>query len=377
MEEVPFDDRRVPRVEIDWDRSLWWWYPLTQVLRPALRAMSLVLSLLALLLSTLGLKLGSWLFQVDTSTGPADSSPKVFWSQIFGWIDKLLNVQIMFNQPWSWRGIAYVTFELFWFVSLFALFGGLLVRRSVVELGQRTVAAWGESLQIVLPRWQSYLWAAGMHLVGIGLLLLPPLICGLLASTSTIGATIGGAMLLLYFPMILGLGRFVLSLTLCFPLSIAAISTEKRGDAFEGFSRSNAYFFQRPVMAFGFAAAYLLIGLIGEKIIYWTVASGWWLMRSAFLWTAGDEIYPAANSYVQTGNMLATTLISAYWFSYFWSAVGGLYLLLRHSVDRTELDVMDSKDGSNDIPQIPEPPALTTSDGSEGENKPQASEGSH
>ncbi|MEZ6079991.1 MAG: hypothetical protein R3C56_31245 [Pirellulaceae bacterium] len=62
MEEVPFEDRDVPRVEIDWERSAWWWYPVTRAIAPAVRMNALAVSLIALLLSMAGLQLGERLF---------------------------------------------------------------------------------------------------------------------------------------------------------------------------------------------------------------------------------------------------------------------------------------------------------------------------
>ena len=35
MEETPFEDRRVPKSEVDWERSFWWWIPLTRAIHPA------------------------------------------------------------------------------------------------------------------------------------------------------------------------------------------------------------------------------------------------------------------------------------------------------------------------------------------------------
>ena len=47
MEEIPFEDRYVPKTEIDWDRSLWWWYPLTRAVHPAMRVTAIVTSAIA------------------------------------------------------------------------------------------------------------------------------------------------------------------------------------------------------------------------------------------------------------------------------------------------------------------------------------------
>ncbi len=95
---------------------------------------------------------------------------------------------------------------------MLALVGGILARRSLVELGQQTIAPWGESLRIVFGRWASFLWSqSGMHLVGLAFLLLPVLLFGAVSRLGAVGATIGGICLLLAFPLVFAVGRMALS----------------------------------------------------------------------------------------------------------------------------------------------------------------------
>ncbi len=178
------------------------------------------------------------------------------------------------------------------------------------------------------------------------------------------GAYVGGVLLLLFFPIAFGVGRFVLSLIVCFPLSVCAIAAEKKADAFEGFSRSNAYFFQRPVVAFVFAAALFACGYVGEQLIYWTVGTGWSLVRSSFLYSGG-AVQPAAEQFVSAGNWLGSSIVSVFWFSYFWSASGALYLVLRRSVDHTELSEIDLAEqaAAQELPEIPATPTTSAATG--------------
>ncbi len=370
MEEVPFDDRHVPRVEVDWERSLWWWYPLTRAIQPAVRMNALALGLVAIALSTFGVRLGERLFAPSWTPSIEWAAPSSngFSTRLTTWLAGFLQSLFSF-QEFGLQELGFLTFEMLWLTLTFGLIGGVLARRSLVELGQRTIAAWGESFSLVFSRWQSYLWSMGMHFVGIAALLLPALVLGLLSRLGTVGASIAGVLLLLCFPLVFGIGRFVLSAILCFPLSVCAIAAEKKADSFEGFSRSNAYFFQRPVVAALCALCLLAIGYVGEQLVFWTVTSGWWLIRGTFL-IAGGAVQPASNTYVTAGNWLSEALIACYWFSFFWSGAAATYLVLRKSVDNTELDELELIENpiEQSLPSIPSTPP-TSEEAAEVKNK--------
>lgn len=361
MEEVPFEDRHVPRAEIDWDRSAWWWYPITRAIHPAVRMTSLALSLIALLIAAGGIVVGEWLFQphwnaelldwfamqLGSRAASSDMTPS-----IVVWASLLAQAAASF-ETFGLSELGFVTFEFFWIATTFAILGGVLARRGAVELGQRTVAPWGESFAIVFSRWQSYLWATCMHFVGIAVLLLPALILGLVSRLGSVGAIVAGVLLLMSFPLVFGIGRIALSAIICFPLSACAICIEKKADAFEGFSRSNAYVFQRPVV--GVLCTLLLVatGLVGELIVTWTLQLGWGLVRGTFAFSGGPAT--EMNAMLGYGDWLTNLLIASFWFSYFWTGAAAVYLILRKSVDHCELDEMETieSDVERSLPNIP------------------------
>jgi hypothetical protein len=361
MEEVPFEDRHVPRAEIDWDRSAWWWYPITRAIHPAVRMTSLALSLVALLAAAGGIVFGEWLFQphwdadllqwfsmqLNSSGTTSDMTPS-----ILVWMSLLAQAASSF-ETFGLSELGFVTFEFFWIATTFAVLGGVLARRGAVELGQRTVAPWGDSFRIVFTRWQSYLWATCMHFVGISVLLLPALLLGLCSRLGSFGAIAAGIMLLLSFPLVFGIGRFALSALVCFPLSVCAISVEKKADAFEGFSRSNAYVFQRPVVGVFCSLLLLAAGLVGELIVTWTLRMGWGLVRGTFTFAGGP--LADSNTFLGYGDWLSKLLIASFWFSYFWTAAAAVYLILRKSVDKCELDEMENLESEveQSLPNIP------------------------
>lgn len=359
MEEVPFEDRHVPKVEIDWDRSVWWWYPLSRAIHPAMRMLALALSLVALLLIQLGFQVGEWLFAPAWSHDLRleDQSIRLASLSLMNWFRDIA-VDLAAVQSLRLREVGFVTFEMIWITLVVSICGGIIARRGAVELGQRTVAAWGESCWIVLSRWQSYLWSTGMHLVAITAMLIPTLLIGLIGRLGPIGAMISGILLLACFPLVFGIGRFALSAVICFPLSVCGISLEKQADAFEGFSRSNAYLFQRPIAAAICVGLLILAGIVGEQIVYWTLSSGWWLLSRSYSTTANLP----ATDYQAAGTWLVNALIAAYGFSFFWTASAATYLILRKSVDHTELDEMENLVSpiEQSLPEIPKTPPVPT-----------------
>lgn len=369
MEEKLFEDRIVPKMEIDWNRSLWWWYPITRAIHPAMRVTALVTSAIGLWIILLGLRLGNWLF-----------SPRFLDEFNNQYIRSLANIRIapieagqsQVFQAIGLRELAYLTFCLLWLAVSLGFFGGILSRRAAVELGQRTIAPWGETIRLVGSRMLSYIWVTGMHLVAIGALLLFPFLLGLMARLGPM-AHVSGVLLILLFPLAFGIGRLVLSMFVCFPLAVTAISCERNGDAFEGFSRSNNYFFQRPVVFVLCAAVLAGIGWVGYSIVFWWLLAGWHWMRDSFLTGAGvtvSEMFGSASGdtnaqgarlirWVVNGAAITWWLIGAYWFSYFWSSAASIYLICRRSVDNVDLDVIDSPTGRSreSLPELPKQPS--------------------
>lgn len=391
MDEIPFDDRKIPRAEIEWERSLWWWYPLTRAIHPATRLTSLLVASIAILLAQVALSFASWIFaprwssdlrqlwslnelqseefsELSVMVGGAATGASGYSSFIL----IVPNTQAIFRfasqgqlfESVGLREISYLTFLAVGLACLVAIAGGILARRSVVELGQRTIAPWGATFKLVFSRWASYLWATGMVVVGVGAMLLVPWGLGLVARISWLSAVAGILLLVFFLPLVFNIGRLLIIGVVCYPLSVCAISTEKNADAFEGFSRSAAYFFQRPVIVAMLVILLACVGWVGYQIVFWTIAGGWYLTRDAFLLGAGiqpSELQQSSSTnlsaaamrlapWVLVGSWLARLLIVSYGFSYFWSASAATYLIVRKCVDQTEFDEMDIQE-----PEIEQP----------------------
>ncbi|MBX3420885.1 MAG: hypothetical protein KF752_04935 [Pirellulaceae bacterium] len=349
MEETPFEDRVVSRAEIDWDRSAWWWYPITRAIHPAVRMTSLFVSLVAVLLIQQGVGLAERWFSPGYDWGSV-----LVWSERYGihwpvpqWIDNLPTLSI--------QQLAYASFCLVWIGMVGALLGGLLARRAAVELGQRTIADWGRTAKVIASRWMSFFWAIAMHFVALLCLLLPIVILGWASRLGDVAAAVTGVLLIvLSIPLMFAVGRLLISLLIGVPLSICAISIENKADAFEGFSRSNAYIFQRPVVVALLVVALGGLGQVGALLVQWTVQAGWGFISATYRWSVGG-LADDANRYLQAGGWLAENLVLAYGFSFFWSASVAIYLILRRSVDGTPLDEVYQPESAIEKhpPQIP------------------------
>lgn len=372
MEEIPFEDRFIPKAEIQWERSLWWWYPVTRAIHPAMRITALMTSAVGLIVMVLGLNLADWLF-----------SPSWMDNVGAGWtwrsMGSLRVAQVEVGQSRLFHQIglkefAYLTFCLMWLTAVSGLFGGILTRRAAVELGQRTVAPWGETIKLILRRWVSVLWVTGMHLVALLLLLAVPFLLGLIARASAL-TPVACVILLLLFPLTWAVGRAAISMVACFPLALTAITVEKNADAFEGVSRSNACFFQRPVVTALLIIALAGVGWVGYQLMYWLFLVGWHWMRDAFLSGAGLSLSTYTNAPTQEvgeharlisewlwwGGALSRLFLASFWFSYFWSASAAVYLVLRKAVYNAELDMIDTptQAAAAELPNLPASPAST------------------
>lgn len=408
MEEVPFEDRVVPKTELDWGRSFWWWYPISRAIHPAIRMSSLLLSAVASLVLYRGIVQaevwfspsfqlsGNWWEVLSKFWQPATSGSTtlVTQSNASAWLTDLLQsskstsgaaVTNYISPTISLNNVAYLTFVVVWVGLVGSFFGGILSRRAAVELGQRTVAPWFRSLVLVASRLIAYFWAAGMHIVGLFFLLTPIVLLGWIARLGTTAEAIASTVLLVICtPLIFAVGRLLLSLLVCLPLSICAISIEKRADAFEGFSRSNAYLFQRPVVAVLCILLLVLVGEIGALLVNWTVGIGWGTVRSTFV--GAGALSATSNVYLTGADWLAATLVWAYRFSFFWAASSALYLVLRKCVDNTDLEEMDLMESEierhpPEIPtqaaessEAPSDQSTTKTDNDEGQAARQASE---
>lgn len=277
----------------------------------------------------------------------------------------------------SWSDVAWAWTHLLWALAVWALFGTALGRMAVLDFSQQGRSGLRESLQFSTQFLKSSLGAPLIPLGFVGVLWLICCVGGLAARIPHVGEILAG--LLWFLPLLLGLAAAVIILCIIagWPLMICTISVE-RSDAFDGLSRSYDYLVSRPWYALWLAgvslvtgaAALLLVSLVvqlGSHFGTWAVGSGMGDAAAVGITSgapdsltsrisSGDQFVPSTSD---TGRILATMwlqgLVLLEWgfvYSFFWSSITLIYLLLRKSVDATPLDTVsvDEQAGSEELP---------------------------
>lgn len=167
-----------------------------------------------------------------------------------------------------------------------------------------------------------------------------------------------GLAALLMIPIVLlgiGLGWVCAISLFGFSFSTVAIVTENQADAFDGMSRASAYTFQRPAtLILGVLAAQWL-GYFAGSIVSIVLYTGTTLVAKAF---GASSRLPLGSSETWLAPILqgiGPLLLTAYGFSFFWTASTALYLILRKEIDHAEYDSISMPNDENPkpLPQLP------------------------
>jgi hypothetical protein len=339
----------VPRVDIDWSRAVPWWRLISQTLSISWRASHLFLAALGIFISALGWELGLNLF------GPTRPDPLPFHDfpryapgeGMFRFFAHVLPLSEELRQPWTLRGMAYVLFGLLWSVFVWTFVGGLLARRTLMELGVRTSVGWMPSGKIVVRRWLSMVWAIMMPLVAVAGLACGPMMLGFVARLGQTGEILAMILMIPCLIFVIAGGWSSMISLLGFPLSVCAIVGERKADAFDGLSRSAAYLFQRPMTMLMILVVTSGLAWLGDQLIGLVLEMG-----NSIVWNAFNVGYGRdANSFTTqdglAGNIYRfwTAVLSllqvGFLFSLFWSASAAAYLTLRREIDHTDFDDLD------------------------------------
>ncbi|MEI8212353.1 MAG: hypothetical protein WCI02_09400 [Planctomycetota bacterium] len=408
MNDLPPNSVVVPRVAIDWYRSAPWWRIAAHSIGISWRASHLLLCGIALLLTQLFTGMAFTLFQPDGITEPvrwvsptnevASANPFHFDGHLpvskpggdavaattlpgklpgpwyHGAPDSFLEVWRRLTlypyqalEQLSLKRAAYllVSFGVVLFVWSFV--GGCLSRRSIQELGTRITSPWMDTVRLVRRRWLSIAWAIAMPLAMISLVALIPLLLGWLSNLPGIGPWLAGVLMLPVVVLSIGLGWCASISLIGFPLSTAAIVAEKQADAFDGVSRAAAYTFQRPVTLILCVAVAQWIGHFAGAIVGLVLNTGYSLVSQSFSLGAAHPLHGLGTALDGVFAQFVPWLMTAFGFSFFWTASSAVYLLLRREVDNAEFDLIDMnvQQGPKPLPELPEAPKVH-----EGASKP-------
>lgn len=350
--DFPANSVGTPRVAIDWYRAAPWWRAISPVLNVSWRASHILLCSLGLLLSYLCSTSLFWVFQpelpsiaMQAAMQPRNLSVSpIAFSEQYGaptllnvWGYFLAPVAVWLEQPTlrvSAMALAYVGCQ----IGIWGFIGGCLTRRTVVECGTQTTMPWMHTFQIVVKRLQSIAWSLAMPACALVFVLIFPMVTGIVSRLPWIGVVFAFVLLVPTMLAVLAVAWVSAITLLGFPLSVCAIVTERKADAFDGVSRSAAYVFQRPLVFILLIVAFQFLSFAASEIF----GSILWVGKS-FMVTGFD--IGASHDMVATLSILLEgipiLLLGGFSMSFFWSSSASIYLVLRREVDRTEFDHID------------------------------------
>lgn len=330
------------RVTIDWQRSMPWWFFVSGFVRLGWRLSHVVFAAVGVWLSLVGWRLAAKAVSV---TDQLPNYPDISDPESVSVVSLL---QSLASTSWRFNLYSFAAFIVLflWLVLIWGFVGGVICRRSVVELGARTTIGWGSAIKLVLARLLAIFESVGLPALAAAILLLIPFVLGLVGRLGSVGEVIASLGVLCTFLVALPVAWLVILVVFGFPLMVAAIVTEKDSDAFDGLSRAAAYLFQRPVTV-------LLAGVItfvAASCLTWIVSvafsAGFDFYFSAYASGAGisdpQQIETKfAGGIWTTAQVILGLIVCGLMASMFWSAVAGTYLVVRREVDHTEYDELD------------------------------------
>jgi hypothetical protein len=292
---------------------------------------------------------------------------------------------------------AYYAFGSLWTLAIWAFVGGVITRKALVQLGAEEPAGFLPSARFAGRRYLWYFLAPLYPLIGVFILALPIALVGLPLRFAQweetlwihdLGVVLAGLVWILV--AIAGLGAMWLLGGLIFgwPLMWPAISAEKDGDSFEAFSRSFSYVYGKPLHYFFYVVVAALFGALCFAVVggaadlviefgFWALSLGgggdsvWVLRERAFAVASGKSLDLGEDErLLWFGTLLVGLVVRllhqvafVFIFTYFWTAVSAIYLLLRMDVDHQEMDevVLDDDPGRGPPAVAPASPPASSS----------------
>lgn len=348
---------KTPTVAIDWFRSAPWWRLLTSVLNVSWRTSHVLFCAIGLLVTEGILRLCTFLFRPEPDVVTSWLQPRAMETPLSNLLPGDLEIYppmhfvgvwgAFFSPLVAWfasptlRGTAFAIAFTLGIVAIWSFIGGCLVRRTVLECGAMLPAPWNDTIRLVRSRWLSIAWSVTMPSCMVIALALLPWGLGWLSNIPWIGTWGAGLLMLPVVVGSLGIGWCTAITLMGFPLSVAAVVTEKKADAFDGVSRSAAYTFQKPVLLFLLVLILFLISLIGGDVFTVIVGVGYGIVSRAFDMGSYGSLNALGAFPTRLFRNTILLLLSAFSFSFFWSASAAIYLILRREVDHVEFDSVD------------------------------------
>lgn len=304
----------------------------------------------------------------DVAVAPASLSPS---SRAVPWLAEVARglpasvgrvlglLAVPFRPSSSLEQMAGAAARVGWFLLVWSIFGAGISRRVALTLvGEDAPGPLG-AIWFGTRTWVSAFNSVLFVLVGIAALAVPGALLGLLMRTEW-GLAFAGAV----WPLVL-LGALVLAILAIgvaagWPLMVACVGVE-RGDSFQAISTAFSYLYQRPlhyafhalvafVVAIPAVIAAALFADATATLAMWAASFGMGHDRTAAVLgglAAGAEGSPWGVQAIHFWCRGLETLLASFGWGYGWAIATASYLLLRQSVDGTELDevVLDEPAG--------------------------------
>ncbi|MEX0818904.1 MAG: hypothetical protein WD070_04905 [Pirellulaceae bacterium] len=271
----------------------------------------------------------------------------------------------LFDRSNTVRETAYHLFRGMWSIAIWAFFAGAITRIATVQLGrQERVGLWAAIVYATRQFGWSFV-APLFPLFGVFLASLPLIVLGFVMRTD-VGMIVAGVLWPLALAGGLVMTILLLGLGAGWPLMWPTISSEEHGDAFEAFSRSFSYVFQRPLQYLFYlllaalvgGLGWLLVSHVSEAVIQLTYyGTAWGASNDRIELVAFGEytgILRVGVELIRLFNGLVRIIAMAFNFSFFFCALTAVYLVIRRDVDKTDLDevFVDDDQPSYSLPPL-------------------------
>ncbi len=336
---------------IDWQRSTVWWLFASEFVTLGWRSSHIFFVAVGLFLYRFGEILIQRLFQIEVES---DFFPDRFTSNYNLLTDHLFFRFFRFqaNPKWVIDGLSildagYALMIVAWFALVWSFFGGVIIRRSVIDLGLRSTTTWPSAIKFVLGRWILIFEAVAIQTLAVLSICIIPLLLGLIGRFGAVGEFLSLIGLLCTLVLIIPVAWLIFLCFFGFPFVTAAMVTEREIDAFDGLSRAAAYLFRRPAILLLLTVVGGAILLVLDFFVGYLFHISFSLLKNVYLSVSGFQDAWVGFDSGLTRKMwvvlkfVASSLIDALSISVFWSGVAAAYLILRREVDQVNYDEMD------------------------------------
>lgn len=334
-------------VKVNW-KLVFPWLALFRALGLALHVRQIFVGMIAVLLIAAGENIiGAIPLPRGLPGTPFDSS-LVSWV-LLPWVDLIYPLlpkwmfsnSATFSSPGlDWSDKLRILFRFTWVFVIGGLAGGILVRRAGMEFAKEESVGLLSTVRFVLKRSVDYLSAPALPLGAVAALWVSLWLLGvvvaLVPGPAYGGATAGHYLLFAVWGLVHAAGIvmaiLLIAVFLGWPMMIAAVSING-GDGFDGLSRGFGFVLDRWRYYAWCVLLMVFYGGLALCLVMIALRSGAYLAVAALTGASGSYTRQTESPW----SFLESILIRGFAYSFFWSSMAIIYLVLRQSIDNAEL----------------------------------------